>query len=94
MVPAFYISLCALPFALLDTLIFTNKVIGPLFSFRRQLSQLAELETAEELHFRKGDFFADLATNFNRIRMIVAQNRHTEALQDTTSDSYDPINVG
>ena len=94
LMPAFHVSLCALPLALLDTLIFTNRVVGPLFSFRRQFQQLAKSQNVEELHFRKGDFFADLAENFNRVRKIVKQQQPAEAVTNNLSPDSDPIAVG
>ena len=92
LVPAFYVSLCALPLALLDTLLFTNRIVGPLFRFRRGVGQLAATQTAEALHFRKGDFFFDLAQQFNRLReIVIQQRRQSAAAASNVSSDCDPI---
>ena len=59
-IPAFFISLFILPIALLDALIFTNRIMGPLFHFRRQFSRLAAAQSVAPIKFRKQDYFCDL----------------------------------
>ncbi len=67
LLPALIISGLFLPAALLDFMIFSNRIVGPLFRLRNFAKSWAESETAQALHFRKGDFYSDIAENFNRI---------------------------
>lgn len=73
--PAFFVSLLILPIALFDALVFTNRIAGPLLSFRRKFSQLVATGNAEQFHVRRKDFFCDLAENFNLLREKVLQQQ-------------------
>lgn len=73
--PALSISFLLLPLVLLDSLAFTNRFAGPLLKFRREFSHLVATESAEQVHFRNGDFFPDLAENFNRLRGRILQEQ-------------------
>ena len=66
--PAFLVSMLALPFALLDTVGFSNRVVGPILNFRRRFASFVKGESVPEMSFRPGDFYEDLSANFNRLR--------------------------
>ncbi len=66
--PALFVSAMALPIALLDMLIFSNRFVGPIYNFRRRFNLLANSSGVDELHFRRGDFYPDLSKNFNKLR--------------------------
>jgi len=72
-VPAFFFSLLILPLVLLDAIVFTNRIAGPLFNFRKKLNQLVETGESDRLCFRPGDYFADVARNYNCLRDRVMQ---------------------
>jgi len=74
-IPAIFFSLFMLPIALLDAIYFTNRIAGPLFSFRRTLRQLVTTGEAEPVRFREHDYFSDLATNFNLFRDQLGQHQ-------------------
>ena len=58
---------CMLPFFLLDALRLSNRFAGPLFRLRRHIHLLAENKPVEPLQFREGDFYHEMALDFNRI---------------------------
>ena len=47
-------------------LMLSNRVAGPLYRFRTHLERIAESGAFDEVTFRKGDFFPELAQTFNR----------------------------
>lgn len=55
-----------LPAFLLDSLKLSNRFAGPIMRLRRALRQVADGETVDELKFRDGDFWREIATDFNR----------------------------
>ncbi|MGI9457346.1 MAG: hypothetical protein ACR2NU_12350 [Aeoliella sp.] len=65
--PALIASVIALPLLLFDCVRFTNKFAGPMHRLRREVKQLADTGKAEPMDFRKGDFWYDLAVQFNRL---------------------------
>ena len=56
-----------LPLVLLDCLIFSNRMAGPIFRLRQALDDLNAGRPAETIHLRKGDFHADVADALNRL---------------------------
>lgn len=94
-IPAFFISLFILPIALLDALIFTNRIMGPLFHFRRQFSRLAAAQSVAPIKFRKQDYFCDLEKNFNLLRETVLQSpdRGADANGQEVAIQRDPVPV-
>jgi hypothetical protein len=54
---------------------FSHKVAGPLFKLRKFLNMLKEGQTVPRLSFRKGDYFQDIAEDFNSAFEKV-QNEH------------------
>lgn len=93
--PALSVSFLLLPLALLDALVFTNHLAGPLLNFRRALGQLATTESAEQIHFREGDFYPDLAENFNRVRakILQAQDQEDHAHEQEGVVGREPMTV-
>ncbi len=45
---------------------FTHKIAGPIFKMKKHLRMIREGQVTEDLHFRKGDHFQDLAVEFNK----------------------------
>jgi len=54
-----------LPVFLYDTIKLSNRFAGPICRLRKGLSALAQCQETAELRFRKGDFWGDLADDFN-----------------------------
>ncbi len=57
-----------LPLFIYDALKLSHRFAGPMVRVRRMLGQLAAGEPTDSLHFREGDFWNDVANNFNAIR--------------------------
>jgi hypothetical protein len=72
--PATIVSACVLPIVLLDSPIFTNRFAGPLWRFKRNLRQLAEGKEVAEFKLRPGDYYQDLARDFDTFRRRVTQS--------------------
>jgi hypothetical protein len=67
-----------LPLIVWDMLKLTNRFVGPVRRLRNHLHQLAEGKQLPPLHFRKGDYWHDLAQDFNRV--VERINRLEKAL--------------
>jgi hypothetical protein len=65
--PALIAALILLPLVLFDALRFSNKFAGPIFRLRNAVRRLADGTSYEPIHFRKGDYWFDLAEEFNRL---------------------------
>jgi len=61
------IMIALLPVFLYDTIKLSNRFAGPICRLRKGLSALAKCQETSELRFRKGDFWVDLADDFNRV---------------------------
>lgn len=58
--------LCMLPMFVRDTLRLSNRVAGPVYNLRTTVKAIANGETnVRPLTFRKGDFWPELASDFN-----------------------------
>ncbi len=64
----FIVLVVLLPLFIYDALKLSHRFAGPMVRVRRMLGQLAAGEPTDPLHFRDGDFWNDVATNFNAIR--------------------------
>ena len=56
-----------LPIFVYDSLKLSNRFAGPIIRFRKTIVAIADGETPRHLKFRKGDFWHDLAGDFNRM---------------------------
>lgn len=65
--PALIAAFVLLPLILFDALRFSNKFAGPIFRLRNAVRRLADGSSYEPIHFRKGDYWFDLAEEFNRL---------------------------
>ena len=75
--PTAMVSLLLLPIVVVDLLRLSNRFAGPIFRLRRTMRELAEGKSVEEIRFRKGDFWQDLAGDFNT---VAAQLQKARAL--------------
>lgn len=65
--PFFIITLALIPAFVWDTLKLTNRFAGPILRLRSALSDASEGQQVAPLHFRTNDFWAEIATNFNKV---------------------------
>lgn len=70
------LSFLALPLALLDGLIFSNRFCGPVRRIMRGLTDLASGNEVQKINLRPGDFYFEVAEEFNR---VVARMQELEA---------------
>jgi hypothetical protein len=81
-------SALLLPFIVWDVIKLTNRFAGPMFRLRREMKKLAAGEAVNPLFFRHGDYWQEMADDFNRlvvrIRELEAKDAHTtrQAIQD------------
>jgi hypothetical protein len=65
--PSLIAAVLLLPVILFDALRFSNKFAGPMHRLRREVKRLADGDSYAPIDFRKGDFWYDLAQEFNRL---------------------------
>lgn len=81
--PAFVASLLVLPIVVLDIIRMSNRFVGPLVRLRRSLRALARGEHVEPLSFRQGDFWLELAQDFNAmLARVQREPREMEPRQE------------
>lgn len=64
-VPGFMLLI---PIVAYDLLRLTNRFAGPFFRLRREMQRLARDESETSLRFREGDFWVEIADDFNSVR--------------------------
>lgn len=77
--PALVASLLLLPLVLYDTLRFSHRFVGPLYRIRKGMRALARGEHVAPLRFRKGDFWHELAEEFNAVASLVQSDDREHA---------------
>jgi hypothetical protein len=65
--PAMVGSFLLLPLVVFDILRVSNRFAGPLFRLRRSLRALARGEPVRPISFREGDFWIEVAHEFNAV---------------------------
>ncbi|MCM2323333.1 MAG: hypothetical protein NDJ90_08740 [Oligoflexia bacterium] len=55
----------AFVFATLGGILLSHRVAGPLYRFRRHMMKMKDAEFVGPIHFRKNDYFPELAQTFN-----------------------------
>lgn len=66
-------SFIMLPVLLIDVLVTSNRVAGPLYRMRRSLRAMAAGEYVEPVQFRDSDFWHEIAEEFNAVAAYVEQ---------------------
>ena len=61
------VMVCMSPIFLYDTVKLSHRFAGPILRLRRSLHDMAEGREVERVHFRPGDFWTELADDFNAI---------------------------
>ena len=83
---ALFGTLGFLPLAVIDMVRLSHRFAGPMVRFRRAMHELGRGEQVEPLLFRDGDFWQDLATDFNAVCDRVHGPRG-DGVMETTLDS-------
>ena len=87
--PALLGALLLLPILLVDVIFLSNKFVGPLWRLRRGLQQLAAGERVEPLKFRKRDFWAEVADEFNAVAARLEQLQNAAAANAPPSEQVE-----
>lgn len=77
--------LCLLPYFMLDTYKLTNRFAGPIYRLRNTIRSLVRGEQVAPLKFRQGDFWHDLAEEFNSLQGL--KNATAEPSADSPAKS-------
>lgn len=95
--PALVASILLLPLVIVDTIRFSNRIVGPLLRLRRSMRELARGENVEPLGFRGTDFWQDFANEFNAVRARVRLPSPPPAqagYEDVEENEEEPTAVG
>ena len=74
--PFFIITLALIPAFVWDTVKLTHRFAGPILRLRSTLSELRQGRTVEPLHFRTGDYWQEIADDFNAV--VLSQSQTTD----------------
>lgn len=82
------VALVMLPAFIYDSLQLSNRFAGPIVRIRRSLKLVSTGQPVEKISFRKGDFWADLADEFNAMldRVAAATQRSSSPVQPKPGD--------
>lgn len=82
--PALVASFLVLPLVVYDMVRMSNRFCGPLFRLRRSLRALARGEPVAPISFRDGDFWPEIAQEFNAL--LVRLQRDTPVAEPHLAD--------
>jgi len=83
--PAFIILLAMMPIFVWDTVTLSHRFAGPMYRFRKTLQELAACGEAPTVKLRDGDFWQDVADDFNAVLERLASEKE----RDTSADDPD-----
>lgn len=76
-------TLLMLPLILVDSLIYSNRVAGPLYRFNIELEKLNRGENGRQINLRPNDFGQDVAEQLNQLIVSHCEQPHdTKEAQD------------
>jgi hypothetical protein len=81
-------TIAFLPLALYDLMRLSNHFAGPILRLRRAMQELARDEYVDPIRFRKGDFWQEVAADFNAVAELV-QARRSDQAPDTSRETAD-----
>ena len=86
------VMLCMTPIYLFDTVKLSNRFVGPILRLRRAMKDLGHGRPTSKIKFRPGDFWMELADDFNLIldrtdlaSTQEASDKSEDQLQETAS---------
>ncbi|MCH7729704.1 MAG: hypothetical protein IH991_25015, partial [Planctomycetes bacterium] len=83
--PTMLAMLVLAPIFIRDLCKMSNRFVGPMARLRRAMHDLANGSEVSPIHFRKRDFWQEMAHDFNRIAKQI-QSTGTTLLDDTNLD--------
>ena len=88
--PFLLVAVFLLPIFLVDTNKLSHRFAGPMIRFRRCMREFADGRTPEELQFRPGDFWHDIASDFNKFAKQFAGSNSSDS---SGSDQQQPESI-
>jgi nitrogen fixation/metabolism regulation signal transduction histidine kinase len=83
--PFLVVMIFLLPVFVIDTVKISHRFAGPIFSLRRSMCEIADGKPPRELKFRDGDFWHELANDYNA--MIARLVPDTQAKKSTEQET-------
>lgn len=82
--PFLLVIVFLLPVFVMDTVKLSHRFVGPIFSLRRAIREVAAGEAPRKLKFRRRDFWKDLAEDYNAMlaRLGAFDNEKIESADD------------
>jgi hypothetical protein len=84
--PFLIVMLFLLPVFILDTIKISHRFAGPIFGFRRSMREIIEGQPPRKLKFREGDFWHDLADDYNAMLAKLAPHVEEAASTEQTAE--------
>jgi hypothetical protein len=90
--PALFASSLMLPLLLLDVVRVSHRFAGPMYRLRNALRDVADGKQVAPIKFREGDFWCDMADEFNRVAARIRDlepartQEHRADISTVTSD--------
>jgi hypothetical protein len=85
--PTFFASGLVLPLLILDVVRVSHRFAGPVYRLRNSLRDLANGKPVATVKFREGDFWYEMAEEFNRVATRVRDLEATRPAEPRTSSS-------
>ena len=83
-----------LPLAVIDMVRLSHRFAGPMLRFRRAMQELGRGEPVEPLRFRDGDYWQDLATEFNTVCNRVQGQLGDRAEEPAPDEDLEAVGAG
>lgn len=79
-----------LPLVLIDVMLTSNRLAGPIYRMRRSMRALAAGEYVQPIEFRGGDFWHEVAEEFNSVAKYVEQlKKEARNARSTQADTIE-----
>ncbi|MGL4512701.1 MAG: HAMP domain-containing protein [Lacipirellulaceae bacterium] len=65
--PVLLVFICLTPVFVFDSVRISNRFTGPVLRLRKAIREMADGETPRKIDLRDGDFWKDVASDFNRV---------------------------
>lgn len=86
-IPAAFIGLLVVPVALFDLIVFSNRFTGPIYGLKQRLNSLVNEGKIEKVHFRDGDYYQVLGTQFNQLCDSLEASKSREDSPNNATES-------
>jgi len=91
---ALFGTLGFLPLAVIDMVRLSHRFAGPMLRFRRAMQELGRGEHVEPLRFRDGDYWQDIATDFNAVCSRVQGQIGNRVAEPAPDEDLEPVGAG